>query len=317
MEEQNIGYREWLKPFGGEWGNRYLYSLYLCMGIVKVVCHLHNYANVGYLKGYVAHFCYIRLMSFDTLMKVVEMHHDHVSAKCILRMLADCIAVFRLVYLEPDENIRLLRHSLYVIEGCEKNLEILPEELDMNEGAVPEIELEYYKQGIRGDRDHRKRLMAEANELLDNSPLKGKDEAAFNKIVEKRNWKFKSFEVSTKSYSWADLYKMIDRIGKQNPFSFLSQYVHGLSMSNLVIINKAADRNALLLEGIGLLETMIDYMLLFFKDEQYDIFQVFLEPDTINKLFSCFDDEHRPNLDDWYGMVYRKLSSLMFANNNK
>lgn len=312
MEEKNIGYREWLKPFGGEWRNRYLYSLYLCMGIVKVVCRLHNYANVGYMKGYVAHFCYIRLKSFDTLLKVVEMHHDHVSANCILRMLADCIAVFRLIYLEPDENIRLLRHALYVIEGCEQNLEVLPEELDMNEGAVPEVELEYYKQGIQGNRNHRKRLMDEANEILVNSPLKEKDQAAFNKIVEKRNWKFKSFDVSTKSYSWAELYKMIDRVGNQNPFSFLSQYVHGLSMSNLVITNKAVDRNNLLFEGIGLLETMIDYMLLFFKEEQFAIFQVFLESDIQKKLFSCFDDEYRPKVNEWNGMVFNKLNSVAF-----
>ena len=312
MEEKNIGYREWLKPFGGEWRNRYLYSLYLCMGIVKVVCRLHNYADVGYLKGYVAHFCYIRLKSFDTLLKVVEMHHDHVSANCLLRMLADCMAVFRLIYLEPDENIRLLRHALYVMDGCEQNLKVLPEELDMNEGAVSEIELEYYKQGLRGNRDHRKRLMAEAKVILDHSPLKEKDQAAFNKIVEKRNWKFKSFDVSTKSYSLAELYKMIDRVGKQNPFSFLSQYVHGLSMSNLVITNKAVDRNNLLFEGLALLETMIDYMLLFFKEEQFAIFQVFLESDLQKKLFSCFDDEHRPKVNEWNGMVFNKLNNVAF-----
>lgn len=317
MEENNIGYREWLKPFGGEWRNRYLYSFYLCMGIVKVVCRLHNYANVGYLKGYVAHFCYIRLKSFDTMLKVVEMHHDHVSAKCLLRMLVDCMAVFRLVYLEPDEDQRLLRHALYVIDGCEKNLEILPEALDISEGALPEIELQYYNQKIQGDRDHRNRLINEAKKILTNSPLKKKDENAFEKIVKDRNWKFKNFDESTKSYSWTELYKMIDPAGIQNPFSFLSQYAHGLSMSNLVITNKNADRNGLLLEGIGLLETMIDYMLMFFKEEQFAIFQVFLEPDMQNKLFLCFDDEHRPNLNEWNGMVYRKLNSLMSSNNNK
>jgi len=317
MEEQKVGYKVLLKPFGGEWRNRYLYSFYLCMGIVKVVCRLHNYANVGYLKGYVAHFCYIRLKSFDTMLKVVEMHHDHVSAKCLLRMLVDCMAVFRLVYLEPDEDQRLLRHAIYVIDGCEKNLEILPEALDISEGALPEIELQYYNQKIQGDRDHRKRLINEAKEILTNSPLKKKDEKAFEKIVKNRNWKFKSFDVSTKSYSWTELYNMIDRAGKQNPFSFLSQYAHGLSMSNLVITNKNADRNGLLIEGIGLLETMIDYILMFFKEEQFAIFQIFLEPYMQNKLFSCFDDEHRPNLNEWNSMVNRKLNSLISSNNNK
>lgn len=312
MENLEGDYRKLLEPFGGSLRNRYLYTLYQLMAIVRVVCRLHNYANVGYLKGYVAHFCYIRFKSFDTLLKVVEMHHDHVSANCILRMLADCMAVFRLIYLEPDKNIRLFRHALYVIEGCEKNLEVLPEELDMNEGAVPEIELEYYKQRIQGNRDHRKRLMDEANEILAHSPLKEKDETAFNKIVEKRNWKFKSFKVSTKSYSWAELHTMIDRFEDYDVFSFLSQYVHGLSMSNLVVTNKAADREGILVEALGLMETMIDYMLKFFKEEQFAIFQVFLDPDLQKKLFSCFDDKHRPRVNEWNGMVFNKLNSVAF-----
>lgn len=314
MEEQKAGYKDWLEPFGGEWRNRYLYSLYLCMGIVKVVCNLHNYANVGYLKGYVAHFCYIRWKSFDTMLKVVEMHHDHVSANCLLRMLADCMAVFRLVYLEPDEDLCLLRHELYVIDGCEKNLEVLPEALDLSEETMPEIELQYYKRQIQGNRDHRKRLMAEANEILANSPLKEKDEAAFNVIVEKRNWKFKEFKYTKypkeNRYNWDELYKMIDRVGKHDEFSFLSQYAHGLSMSNLVITNKAVDRNSLLFEGIALLETMIDYMLQFFKDEQFDIFQVFLRPDIQEKLFSCFDEKHRPKANEWNAMVFNKLGAI-------
>lgn len=303
---------EWLKPFGGEWRNRYLYSLYLCMGIVKVVCHLHNYANVGYLKGYVAHFCYIRWKSFDTLIKVIEMHHDHVSANCLLRMLADCMAVFRLVYLESDKDLLLLRHALYVIDGCEKNLEVLPENLDMYEGAVPDIELDYYSQGVRSNRAHRKRLIKEAKDILANSPLKEKDEAAFNKIVKDRNWKFKKFDVSTKGYSWKELYKIVDHEGKHDVFFFLSQYAHGLSMSNLVITNEIVDRKNIIYEGIALLETMIDYMLLFFKDEHYDIYKVFLEPDIQEKLFQCFDDTYRPKANIWNAMVFKKMNGIVF-----
>ena len=309
-----MGYNEEpLKQFGNSLRNRYLYSLYLSMGIVRVICRLHNYANVGYLKGYVAHFCYIRHKSFDTLLKVVEMHHDHVSANCLLRMLADCMAVFRLVYLESDEDLRMLRHALYVIDGCEKNLMVLPEELDINKDAMPEMDFQYYKGQVRGNREHRKRLMDEANEILANSPLKEKDKAAFDKIVKAKNWKFRHFATLTKSYSWAELYKMIDRVEGHDVFSFLSQYAHGLSMSNLVITNKVADRNSLLFEGIALMETMIDYMLLFFKDDQFAIFSEFLQPDIQEKLFSCFDEKHRPKSNEWNGMVFRKLNSIMFG----
>ena len=92
----------------------------------------------------------------------------------------------------------------------------------------------------------------------------------------------------------------------------LSQYVHGLSMSNLVNTNNAIDCNGLLFEGIGLLETMIDYMLIFFKDDQFAIFTIFLESEMQKKLFWCFDDEHRPKVNEWNGMVYNKLNSVAF-----
>ena len=82
--------------------NRFLYSFYMYMNTVKRLTNLYDYANVQFLKGYVAHFCYLRLMSFDTLIKVVLNNKDYLSSNCILRMLGDSVAVFRLIYMEPD-----------------------------------------------------------------------------------------------------------------------------------------------------------------------------------------------------------------------
>ena len=59
------------------------------MNTVKRLTNLYNNASVQFLKGYVAHFCYLRLKSFDTFIKVVWEHKDYVSANCLLRMLGD------------------------------------------------------------------------------------------------------------------------------------------------------------------------------------------------------------------------------------
>ena len=163
------------------------------MNTVKRLTNLYRYASVNYLKGYVAHFCYVRLVSFDTFVKVVWEHKDYVTANCILRMLGDCVAVFRLIYMEPDKDLLLLRHCLYVIDDCEKNLKVLPEG-DFNKGCVPDDELEEAKKQIHHNREHRQRMMREAQEMLDASPLQYRDKAAFDKIVKKRNWKFKEFK---------------------------------------------------------------------------------------------------------------------------
>ena len=130
---------EGTEQFGYSIVNRYLHSLYFYMNTVQRVCKLYPVASVKNIKGYVAHACYIRMKSFDTFLKVVVEHRDYVTACCIMRMLGDSVAVFHLIYSEPNEFLRLLRHSLYVIDGCERNLMVLPKSTP--EHGLPEEEL--------------------------------------------------------------------------------------------------------------------------------------------------------------------------------
>ena len=136
---------EGTEEFGYSTFNRCLFSFYLLMNTVKRVCFRYNNASVWDLNGYAAHFCYVRLKSFDTLIKVTIEHEDFISASCILRMLGDSVAVFHLIYMEPDPDFRWLRHALYVIDGCERNMVALPED-NLNKGAMPDEELEILKE---------------------------------------------------------------------------------------------------------------------------------------------------------------------------
>ena len=202
------------EEFGYSCFNRFLYSFYMYMNTVKRITDLYRFASVQDLKGYVAHYCYLRLKSFDTFLKVLVEHKDYVSANCLLRMLGDNVAIFRLIYGEKDKDLLLLRHALYVIDGCERNLEVLPEK-NVNEGCLPEEELKKSIEATRYTREHRQRLMREAQEILDASSLQHRDKAAFDKIVEERNWKFKEFKEYKKKgsnhYKWQELYELIDK----------------------------------------------------------------------------------------------------------
>ena len=294
--------------------NRFLYSFNMYMNTVKTVCKLYdNYAPVNWLKGYVAHFCYIRLKSFDTFFKVVVEHKDYVSACSLLRMLGDSVAVFRLVYMEPDTDLRILRHCLYVLDGCRKSLEVLPEE-NINEGALPDNELEDLNRQVKINREHRQRMISEVQEMLYKSLLKDKDEVAFNKIVEDCNWKFKEFKyyrkINTNQYKWRELYDMIGRCKHFDVFSFFSQYAHGLSMSNLNAIPSQRVFDGIIGEGLALLELMNQYMLKFFESEIYYIYEGLLGPKMRDKILACFDDEHRPTIDEWNQNIYSILSKI-------
>lgn len=292
--------------------NRFLYSFYMYMNTVKRLTNLYNYASVQFLKGYVAHFCYLRLKSFDTFIKVVWEHKDYVSANCLLRMLGDCVAVFRLVYMEPDKDLLILRHSLYVIDGCEHNLKVLPEETE-NDDSLPEEEFKQSQEAINYNRKHRQRLIRNAQEMLDTSPLNQINKAAFDRIVEDRNWKFKDFKECKKEknqYKLSELYELIDCCKGFNLLSYISQYVHGLSMSNLVMELDEQNINGVVGEALGLIKKLHKYTLAFYPEEQRYILEGLLEPDMRDKILACYDKKHRPDVAKWNQDVTKKLSQL-------
>ena len=292
---------EGTKQFGYSMVNRYLHSLYFYMNTVQRVCKLYPAASVKNIKGYVAHACYIRLKSFDTFLKVVVEHRDYVTACCIMRMLGDSVAVFHLIYSEPNEFLRLLRHSLYVIDGCERNLMALPKTIP--EHGLPEEELIENNKQIEFNIEHRERMMREAQEILDFLPQKRLDEKAFNKIVEDRNWKFKEFKdykkIKNNQYQWKELYEQIDFCDKYDLLSYMSQFAHGLSMSNLVINLNAQNCDSVIGEALGLLDRMNMYVMDFFSTDTLYIVEGLKEPEIRDKILACYDDEHRPSIEEW------------------
>ena len=301
------------QDFGYSPINRFEYSFHMYMNTVKRLTSLYQYASVQYLKGYVAHFCYLRLKSFDTLIKVVVEHKDYVSANCLLRMLGDSVAVFRLIYGEKDKDFLLLRHALYVIDGCERNMAVLPEK-DISEGALPDNELEEANRQIRYSREHRQRLMREAQEILNQSTLPQRDKAAFDKIVEDRNWKFKEFKFYKKKgsnqYKWQELYDLIDECKYYDLLSYISQYVHGLSMSNLVIKLDESNMDGVVAEGVGLLDRLHEYTLEFFTEEYENILEGLLDPEMSEKIRTYFDEQHRPDVATWNQGVMNKIREV-------
>lgn len=300
------------QEFGYNPINRFEYSFHMYMNTVRRLTNLYQCASVLDLKGYVAHFCYLRLKSFDTLIKVVVEHKDYLSANCLLRMLGDSVAVFRLIYGENDKDLMLLRHALYVIDGCEDNLKVLPEE-DISKGSVPENELQEANKQIRFNREHRQRLMKEAQEILDHSPLQVRNIKAFDRIVKDRNWKFKEFkeyeEKGSNQYKWQELYELIDCCKYFNLLSYISQYVHSLSMSNLVIQMDEQNIQGIVAEAVGLIDKLHEYTLDFFKEDYQYIMEGLLDPDMRDKIISYFDEQHRPTIVMWENGVMNKLRS--------
>ena len=299
------------QEFGYSTVKRYWYSFYVFMNTVKRVCDRYHYASVWDLNGYAAHFCYRRLKSFDTLAKVALEHKDFISACCILRMLGDSVAVFHLIYMEPDVDLRWLRHALYVIDGCERNMVALPED-DFNKGTMPDDEYLIYKEQNRINREQRERLQNQAQKIVDKSPLQVKDKEAFDKIVKDRNWKFKAFKTYKKTganqYKWTELYERIDMCEGYDVLSFISQYAHGLSMSNLVMEMNGRNLDGIIVVANNLIERLNAYLMYYYLLDYVYIMNGLLEPDMRDKILSCYDNEHRPSIEMWNQQIKDLIS---------
>lgn len=303
------------EEFGYFTFNRCLCSFYVLMNTVKRVCARNNNASVWDLNGYAAHFCYLRLKSFDTLLKVVKEQNDFISASCLLRMLGDSVAVFHLIYMEPDPDWRWLRHALYVIDGCEQNMKALPEN-DLNEGTMPDDELEIFKEQNRHNRELRERLQYQAQRIVDRSPLQNLDREAFDKIVTDKNWKFKEFKtykkVGSNQYKWAELYERIGMCKGYDVLSFISQYAHGLSMSNLVMEMNERNLDAVIGETFALIKRLNTYMMHYYLLDYHYIMNGLFEPDMRDKILSCYDEEHRPSIEMWNQQIKDLVSRKEF-----
>jgi len=301
---------EGTEEFGYSTVNRYLYSFYILMNTVKRVCARYNNASVWDLNGYAAHFCYRRLVSFDTLTKVVLEHKDFLSAGCILRMLGDSVAVFHLIYMELDPDLRWLRHALYVIDGCEENLKALPDG-EINKDTMPKAELEQFNKGVQYNRELRERIMNQAQQILDHSPLQSRDKEAFDKIVKDRNWKFKEYKIYKRvydnRYEQHELYERIDMCEGYDVLSFISQYAHGLSMSNLVMEMNEANRDGIINEAFSLIRRLNTYMMDYYIADYDYIMKGLLESEMRDKILACYDEEHRPSNDAWDQQIMKLI----------
>lgn len=301
--------------FGRSIVRRYLFSFYVFMNTVKRAYALHKDASVWDLNGYAAHFCYIRLKSFDTLTKVVLEHNDYISSNCILRMLGDSVAVFHLIYMEQDQDLLWLRHALYVMDGCEENMKVLPKP-EINKDIMVGVEYEQLRNGLTYNVNLRKRLMYQAQQILDRSPLKNKDKEAFDRIVKDRNWKFKEFRTYKRVYDnrfeQRELYERIGMCEGYDVLSFISQYAHGLSMSNLVLDMNEYNRDGIIGEAFGLIKRLNTYAMCFFLMDYDEIMRGLLEPDMRDKILSCYDDKQRPSIKKWNKQVQDLISKKEF-----
>lgn len=157
---------------------------------------------------------------FHTLKLLTENTLDEVSARCLLRCIFDSVTAYCFVYQRDDKDEILFRHYLYVLDGWrnyKRNVLSISEE---NEFKLKE---EYACDFV----------IKQIEEKLDNHPYRKIDADIVSIIIKDANWKYESFQ-NAHGLKFSEMYSILGfHCGDVGYLQGnLSQFVHGLSLSN-------------------------------------------------------------------------------------
>lgn len=177
------------------------------------------------------------LKQAKSLQILAEQEQDAMSCYGLIRMQADNLCVMYRIYANKNEVETTFRYLLYFLDGNRKRKEALSFDYQYDGYCIKEEYDSIHNQVISA-RANAESMIETCLRLLDNHPYKVLNPTLFQKIVDKSNWKYESFDTTQtkpKTQNWKDLYALIDiRPNIQSFYSYTSQYVHGLSNSLLL-----------------------------------------------------------------------------------
>jgi hypothetical protein len=208
-----------------------------CNVIIEKAKEVCPSTSVNDVPGYALEFCRKTLVQASTMVKVANEREDYNTACSLVRILADNVSTIRLIYGTDDVEEKILRHLLYVMDGVSTRYEYLKNRPKEYDGKI--------------SREAYGTLCLQVQEAKDNAlgcitfctnEIKARlgysaRQKNYDVLIKYRNWKFKTIDKPRPkdAYTRKEMYGMLDVDNAGEMFSYFSQYIHGLSISNIVL----------------------------------------------------------------------------------
>ena len=237
--------------------------------------------NPDYFKTRIIHKI---VLMFHTLDELTQTTQDEVSCRCLLRGVLDNVTTYCFIYDRNDKNEVLFRYYLYSIDGyrCYKD-NVVNGIMDKNSNYPFE---QLCNEAIN---QYKEQLACHPYSVLDNEVI--------DKLIQNANWKYKSLQ-NTKKLKFQEMYLEI-RLDNQlaNYYQgYLSQFVHGLSFSNIPCVDPEQIKNVLY-ESIPLADRMTQAICKTFPIEEMK--HCISSAETVKKIYKDPD----LNVDDLFIFV--------------
>ena len=187
------------------------------------------------IKSYQSRILHKTVKTIFTLYKVISDLQDYNSAGALIRVIADTLSSYNLIYNESNEETKMLRHYLFILDGLSKREKQLSKHKPKYDGNISVEDYNALLYKIASTYDNTIKGIDFCKEQISHLDLYKKNRECIETYVKNGNWQFSRLDKPNGHYQWSEIYKkLFDNDIFTDVFGFLSQYVHGLSISNII-----------------------------------------------------------------------------------
>ena len=261
--------------------------------------NIHSSDCIDDLAAYPLQIASRVLKTAYTLHSIIERDKDYIVANAVVRIIADSIATLYLIY-QSDRDKIILRHYLYIMDGVCNRLKNLSQRMEYDK-RINEAEFRVLEEQVTESKRNYEGAYQHCILQMHSLPLYDGNKYAIDNLIKNCNWKFKTISSSSNNknqYNWKDMYKILNMNCDPGLFSFLGEFVHDLSTSNMVFETDRVFFEPIYGISIALLGRLNDFINAYYE---MDI------PIIRDKMISGLVDEGMPN--HYVEYLIRKASS--------
>ena len=225
---------------------------------------------------------------FHSLDFFIDNSQDEVSARCLLRGILDSVTTYCFIYRRTDVNDMLFRHFLFALDGLrEYKKSVIPITVEIENKNKVDYACDC--------------VIKQIEEKLRNHPFYVKCNTTAESLIRNANWKYESLQ-NSRSIKFEAMYAAIGFDVKSIGFyqGFLSQFAHGLCLSNKLAAN-SEQMKRVLYECIPIADKFTQTITQTFQDKGMMTF--FISSDIIQSFLSSKDFDVDNLLDFAKGLI--------------
>ncbi|MBR3578551.1 MAG: hypothetical protein IKN98_07200 [Bacteroidales bacterium] len=208
-----------------------------CNVLIEKAKKVYPSISVNDIPGYALEFCRKIMVQATTLVKVAHEQEDLNTVYSLVRILADNVSTLKLIYDTEDDEEKVLRHLLYVMDGVSLRYDYLKNQPKPYDGKIPKETYDALYVQVQNTKVNDLGCINYCTNTIKARPEYLTKQQCYDKLIKYRNWKYKTIDKPKlkDAYSWKELYEKLDAKDVGYMFSYFSQYVHGLSISKITL----------------------------------------------------------------------------------